>query len=632
MEKILFLVPLNSISKKDLNNYSEIYPDVKFAFSNTDSLKTVLKEKMTSNIEIIAARANSAKIIKELLPHTKVIEIPISGYDVIRSFNAAKFHGKTIAIITTVSDIYGLNTFEKAFNIKILNYLSTPLDKIETIIIDAISKGAEVILGGALTCRAVEKLGFQSTTIQLGPESVHRTLKEIKNINESLEIEASRQGFINKLMDNIVEGVILLDQDQNVILVNSIAKGIMGLDTDRIIGTNIKDIISHMDSEDNFDVSKNVVSDGITSINDINVVFNKLPIKVDGKSYGSIITLHETNKIQKMENVIRSKIYTKSNITKYIFDDICGNSKALSSVVSVAKSYAKTNSNILISGETGTGKELFAQSIHNESYRKDGPFIAINCAALPDNLLESELFGYVEGAFTGAKKGGKIGVFEAAHGGSIFLDEISGMNYKNQSSLLRVVQEKYVVRLGSNDMIPVDVRIITASNQDLKKLMRENKFREDLYYRLNVLNLILPPLRARENDIILLMKMFLNSKLSKFKDEFVFQEEAIKLLKAYDWPGNIRELKNVSERIIATASTPIITKEFLEDKIELGNLSIIPFNTDNEENQYSLTEQMQIDEIVNTLKITNGNMTKAAELLDINRTTLWRRMNKYNLN
>lgn len=586
---------------------------------------------MTSDIKIIAARANSAKIIKQLLPHINVIEIPITGYDVIRSFNAAKYYGKSIAIITTVGDISGIDIFEKAFKIKILSYLATPLDKLESVILDAISKGAEVILGGAITCKAVNKLGFQSSTLQLGPESVYRTLKEIDNIKASLEIEASRQGIMNKLMDNIVEGVIVLDRKKNIVSLNSIARGIIGLSSEKTIGINIKDLAKVLDPINKFDMDGDVL-DGITHINGTDVVINKLPIEIDNKYYGSIITLHETKKIQKMENVIRSKMHAKAHIAKYRFKDIYGNSNSITNAISIAKDYANTNSNILINGETGTGKELFAQSIHNESNRKNGPFVAINCAALPDSLLESELFGYVEGAFTGARRKGKAGVFEVAHNGTIFLDEISGMDYKNQSSLLRVVQEQYVVRLGSNEVIPVDVRIITASNQDLKGLIEEKKFREDLYYRLNVLNLTIPPLRSRDNDIVVLLKLFLNNKSSKFKEKFVFQEEAITLLKTYKWPGNIRELRNISERIIATANTPIITREFLEYIIEPDNMYSTEHEIEINSNEYSLIEKMQIDEIVSTLKKTKGNMAKTAEILNINRSTLWRRMNKYNLN
>lgn len=588
---------------------------------------------MTSNIKIIAARANSAKLIKEFLPHINVIEIPITGYDVMRSLHSAKFHGKTIALITTIDDIYGLKTFEEIFNIKILNYLATPYDNFNNIIQDAISHGAEIILGGALTCKSAERLGFRSTVLKLGPESINTAIKSIRDIEESLKLESKRQGFITKLIDNIVEGVILLDDAQNIILINSIAKRIIKLkETDPdIIGTHIKEVIPDFIDNESFS-SKENISDYITSINDVSIICNNLPIKMDDNFFGSIVTFHEANKIQKMEKAVRNKLYEKTHFAKYEFDNIIGESDELKTTISNAKAYAITKSNILICGETGTGKELFAQSIHNQSNRKNGPFVAINCAALPDNLLESELFGYVEGAFTGARSKGKAGVFEIAHQGTIFLDEISGMSYDNQSSLLRVLEEKYVVRLGSNKKIPVDVRIITASNENLKDLIEENKFRKDLYYRLNVLNLTLPSLRFRKSDIIILINLFLNNSQSQFKNDFILENDTIELLKNYDWPGNVRELRNISERIVAISKSPVISKNFIENMIRLGNLPQDQTNIYMPEEGYALKEQIQIDEINRALKNTSGNMTEAAEILKISRSTLWRRLKKYNLN
>jgi transcriptional regulator with PAS, ATPase and Fis domain len=630
MKNVLFLIPINSMTEETRNRYSQIDPHVDFIFSNTDSLSSVLNDKMTNKIKIIAARANSAKVVKRLYPHTKVIEIPITGYDVIRSFNAAKFFGKTIAIITTTADVSGLDVFSDAFNIKILNYLATPPDKLESVVKDALFQGAEVIVGGALTCRVVEKLEHKSTTLLLGPESVQRTLQEIRNIEEALELEASRQGFVNKLMDNIVEGVISLDKNQNILSINSVAEGIFGIKEEDSTGMNIKDSLPFLQNPSSIDTFESV-SNGIATVNDVNIVFNKLPIKIDEKYYGDIITLHETNKVQKMENAIRNQIYAKNHVAQYTFNDIIGNSKAIKDTIYMAKNYAKTESNILISGETGTGKELFAQSIHNESNRKSNAFVAINCGALLDNLLESELFGYVEGAFTGANKKGKAGVFEIAHGGTIFLDEISEMDYKNQASLLRVIQEKYVVRLGSHDIIPVDVRIIAATNNNLKNLVQENKFRADLYFRLNVLNLLLPPLKARKGDILTFIKLFINTSQSKFKDKYVLHKEAVELLNNYSWPGNVRELMNITERILATSTSPIITKEFLQGIIDPEYMSTSKDANKSKDN-YSIKEQMQIDEIVKALKSTKGNLSKAALLLGINRSTLWRRMNKYKLN
>ncbi len=255
----------------------------------------------------------------------------------------------------------------------------------------------------------------------------------------------------------------------------------------------------------------------------------------------------------------------KGHIAKYRFSDICGNSKEIKQTMELAKKMARTDSSVLITGESGTGKELFAHSIHNNSPREQGPFVAINCAALPDSLLESELFGYEEGAFTGAKKGGKIGLFELANTGSIFLDEIEGMAQSTQLKLLRVIQEREIMRLGGDKIIPIDVRIISASNQELLPLTNTGIFRRDLFYRVSTLPLELPPLRRRREDIFLLIEEFKN----ELHLTFVLTEEAKSMLIHYEWPGNIRELRNCVE-YLGCQNVPVIEPENLPFTIREG--------------------------------------------------------------
>ncbi|MFR2480276.1 sigma-54 interaction domain-containing protein, partial [Eisenbergiella sp.] len=235
---------------------------------------------------------------------------------------------------------------------------------------------------------------------------------------------------------------------------------------------------------------------------------------------------------------------------RYDFSHILYRDSCMEAVISQAVKFSYSDSNILIHGETGTGKELFAQSIHNSSRRRKGPFVAINCAALPENLLESELFGYVEGAFTGASRGGKMGFFEIAHKGTIFLDEIGDISPKLQSRLLRVIQEREIIRLGNDTVIPIDVRVICATNRDLKKEVSRGNFREDLLYRLDVLELNLPPLRKRKQDIL-----YLADRMVRFEHERTgsrleaITQEGRELLMRYNWPGNVREMRNFCERI-----------------------------------------------------------------------------------
>lgn len=275
----------------------------------------------------------------------------------------------------------------------------------------------------------------------------------------------------------------------------------------------------------------------------------------------------------------------------------------------------------MLVGETGTGKEIFAQSIHNNSKRCNGPWVVVNCAALPENILESELFGYVGGAFTGANKDGKPGLFEVAHGGTIFLDEIAEMDYVNQGRLLRVLQEKTVVRLGSYKVLPIDVRVIAATNKDLDLLIRENKFRIDLYYRLNVLCLNIMPLRERKEDIKLFIGKFLREFYNISGRTLRLTNDTIKFLEEYNWPGNIRELKNLVQRITVTAKVDTITCEMIKEI--LHSKETIPV--------LSTRENRQVKEIREALKEAKGNCTAAARILGIHRMTLHRRIKKLNI-
>ena len=269
---------------------------------------------------------------------------------------------------------------------------------------------------------------------------------------------------------------------------------------------------------------------------------------------GYMIVFDDIATLQQTEQKIRKKISRKPLTANYTFDDIIGSSESIQQTILQAKKYSQSNASVLIQGESGTGKELFAQSIHQSSNRSFNSFVALNCAAIPESLLDSELFGYEEGSFTGAQKGGKPGRFELAHGGTIFLDEISELPLHLQTRLLRVLQEKEIMRIGGDQVVPVDVRIIAASNKDLLECVKDGTFREDLYYRLNVLQLFIPPLRQRKKDIIELFRYFirkeerLNQALSD-QDLLIFEQN--------DWKGNIRELENFAERFIVLCQDEI---------------------------------------------------------------------------
>jgi transcriptional regulator with PAS, ATPase and Fis domain len=311
----------------------------------------------------------------------------------------------------------------------------------------------------------------------------------------------------------------------------------------------------------------------------------------------------------------------------YSLSDIIGNSPQITETKRLSSIAARSDSTVLLQGESGTGKEMFAQAIHNASSRFTGPFIPINCGAIPMNLLESELFGYEDGAFTGAKKGGQPGKFEQARGGTIFLDEIGEMPLNFQVSLLRILQEKQVTRVGGTTPIPLDVRVIAASNKDLESEVQEGNFRLDLYYRLNVLTIDIPALRERKEDIIALTQHFLDKLTGKLGIYTMTIDPALgEWLQNYTWPGNVRELFNILERAVNFAEKDVLSCEDLP-----ANLRKTTFASDSKNDVLTLKDR-EFYIISEALAKADGNMSQAAKLLGIGRNTLYRKMQKYSIN
>ncbi|MCC8193827.1 MAG: sigma 54-interacting transcriptional regulator, partial [Deltaproteobacteria bacterium] len=356
---------------------------------------------------------------------------------------------------------------------------------------------------------------------------------------------------------------------------------------------------------------------------------NHLPVFFDAKFIGFVHTYENVTKIQNLEQTIRKQLLDKGFVAKYTFDDIVTTDPVMAMVKETAASYAGSNSALLIEGESGTGKELFAQSLHNASRRRGGPFVAVNCAAIPANLLESELFGYEAGAFTGAKKEGRQGLFEVAHTGTIFLDEIGDLPKEFQARLLRVLQEKELMRVGGNRVIPVDVRIISATNKNLRELAREGFFREDLYYRLSVFSITVPPLRARKGDIMPLFRHFFRE-MGVTPDEETLKRFMPQLL-GHSWPGNVRELQNIAERL-AHAQQHLqgmdpARSHFtlgLSDSAKKGELAVT-VDMERHESLKSAVEAVEWEIIDYLLKAHDKNYGEVAKRLGIGRTTLWRK-------
>lgn len=384
-------------------------------------------------------------------------------------------------------------------------------------------------------------------------------LEKFANSYHNLLIESSRKltsaldrsEILRKhteiIFDEFDDGLISVDEHEQIDRVNTSVIKLLNIDREKLIKRNIEELISGFDKlADLVEDSQNADrTTGIYSHNKSKILINKIPV-VGSKKNSHIYTFREVERIQKIEEHVRIKLADKGYVTKYDCSDIWSKTEKFEALLDKARTFAKTEMNILITGESGTGKELFAHVIHRNSPRKEGPFVPINFAGLSEGLIESELFGYEDGAFTGAKRGGKIGLFEQAHGGTIFLDEIGDAPLNVQSRLLRVLQEKEVMRVSGSKIVPVNVRVIAATNKNLTQAIANHNFREDLYYRINTLTIKIPPLRDRKEDLIYIINRYLKR---KYKVEKQMSQEVIDCLWAYDWPGNIRELLNITEYI-----------------------------------------------------------------------------------
>jgi PAS domain S-box-containing protein len=369
------------------------------------------------------------------------------------------------------------------------------------------------------------------------------------------------------------------------------------------------------------------------------VLVSCAPLIMDDRLRGSVGIIHDVSEIRAlMEELQRTKQKVRQLESKYSFDDIIGESAALTQAINLAKVAAATPANVLLRGECGTGKELFAHAIHDASPRRETQFIRVNCSALPENLLESELFGYTEGAFTGARKRGKKGIFEEATGGTIFLDEIGSMELSLQSKILRVLQEGEIVRIGEARPIPVDVRIIAATNADLEALITAGRFRKDLYYRLNVFPIVIPPLSERHEDVPILAQYYLNRMGQDYnRIGASLTPEAIAILQQYDWPGNVRELRNVVARALINLKKDETEVEVRHLMFSLGNSSAMMQDEHVGSCAYKgealadLQARWEKSILLDALRAADGNKTEAAKALKVSIRNLYNKLEKYSI-
>lgn len=617
MSLIACILPDSSLLEQTRLAFRSGYSDIRLEVGLMEEGILQAQKLAEDGFEVFISRGMTAHLIKNANPEWSVVEIPFTVMDVFQTIERARLYGKSIGVIAFAPMISGLDYFGTMMGTSIRFYPLKNQKEVEAKVLEALEDKVDIIVGGAITGKVVTKRKIPFAVIENSTGSIRQAGQEAKNIALAKEREKTKGNLFRVVLNYAYDGIIAVDTNGVITLFNPIAEKVTQIPSQKAIGQNIQEILPDFELQKVLSTSREDLAQ-LLSINKEQVVCNKVPIYVSGKVVGAVLNFQDVTKLQRMEAKVRRRLFSSGHVAGKCFDDIIGTSRQLQKSVSLARDFARTDSAILILGETGTGKEVFAQSIHNGSRRSRGPFVALNCAALPEQILESELFGYIGGAFTGANQKGKAGLFEVAHGGTLFLDEIGEMASMTQGKLLRVLQEKQVMRLGSDRLTPIDVRIISATNRPLKQLVNQKEFRADLYYRLDVLQLRLYPLRDRSEDVIALARFFLEKHAAKMNRKLKFTPNALKELTRHNWPGNIRELQNFVERALATLKgskiDTTIVQLHLEDQLD-------------SEIDMQLRDA-EMEDIRRALVLTRGKQAEAAKILGISRSTLWRRLKK----
>ncbi|CAG9609026.1 sigma 54-interacting transcriptional regulator [Pseudoneobacillus rhizosphaerae] len=578
------------------------------------------------NPDVIIGRGVATTYASKIFTSAAVVRMEPNFTDILYALKKARNHGNKVGIIAYSSHGIkeNISILKEIFDFKEISiYLFENSIDMESQVIKAKKDGMNSIIGGGtIAYELALSHHIPATFIEISRSGIESAIEQSISIIESRKKDRELLDNILSLINCMNEG-LLATKDNKVLVSN--------LKLDDIINIPVREYFNQSITLLNENIGNFIAQEGLTK--DI--------IKINGKNYlveklnntvsfaDNIIIFHNVSELQDKEVNVRRKLHANKFIAKKIFKDIIGSDPKIVNIINNASIYAKTDAEVLIEGETGTGKEFFAQSIHNDSSRRDNPFIAVNCGAIPEQLLESELFGYVDGAFSGAKKGGKTGLFELAHKGTLFLDEINSLPIMLQGKLLRVIQEKTLRRIGSETETFIDVRILSASNKGIDLLIQKNEFRSDLFHRINTLTLQIPSLKERIEDIEILANYFINIYSKKYDKRIPrLKPNEINLLKSYHWPGNVRELENVIHRYVILyhqANSNSLTSDFITNYN--GNVtrsaedhSSIIIKKDNLEN-------MEREIIVSFLNEHKWNRKEVAEKLGISRSTLWRKFN-----
>jgi propionate catabolism operon transcriptional regulator len=596
---------------------------------------------------VIAGGSNGAYLKTRV--SVPVVRINPTGFDVMHALARARRDGARVALVTHGETPDEIRRFTAAYALDITFASYQSVQDAESVVLDLSDRGIDVVVGPGLVTDLAANAGMGAVFLY-SRASVRAGFDTALEVAQATRRETVRRQRLDNLLQHLRDGVVALDAQGRVEVMNQRLAGVLGIDAAKAAGRVLLELAPDLAGS-----LPDADGDSFCTVRGASYVVHRGPLASTSTAAGTVLTFQESRAVERLDRTLRARQRVQQFTARYRLDDIVGASESIERVRSLVRRYARSDATVLILGESGTGKEMVAQSMHHLSARRDFAFVAINCGAFPEALLESELFGYEEGAFTGARKGGKAGLIEVAHRGTLFLDEIGEMPLSLQSRLLRVLQEREVVRLGSTEPTRVDIRVVAATHRALTEGVETGSFRADLYYRLNILSIALPPLRERPNDLLPLAAELLRQaaarepRLAARVPDVVTAERVLAglggSLRRYAWPGNVRELQNVIERIAVELadvdigaetdtsagaqadSATVVTREMLRtvapEIVEAHARPAKPAALTLRER----SRHVEADQIRAALAAHDGDRDAVCDALGISKTTLWRKLN-----
>ncbi|KVH36336.1 propionate catabolism operon regulatory protein PrpR [Burkholderia cepacia] len=614
--------------------------DVRIVTRAYEDALSAIAEAGAARPDVIVAAGSNGGFLKTRAQVPVVVVSP-TGFDVMQALARARRDASRIALVSAGETPPEVRRFVAAYGLDVQFASYQSAQEAEACVHELRDRGIETIVGPGLVTDLAAGAGMGAVFLY-SHASVRKAVDTALEVAYATHAEAFRRQRLDNLLQHLRDGVVALDARGRVEAINERLASALGVEPAAAVGRALVDLRPELRTLRGED------GDALATVRGVRYVVHRGPLVDRGVTSGSVLTFQESRAVERLDRALRSQPTTQQFAARYALDDVVGASAPMARVRDLVRRYAKSDATVLVLGESGTGKEMIAQSLHALSARRSYPFVAVNCGAFPEALLESELFGYEEGAFTGARRGGKTGLFEAAHRGTLFLDEIGEMPPSLQSRLLRVLQEREVIRLGSTEPIRIDVRVIAATHRPLLAAVEAGTFRADLYYRLNILNVGLPPLRERAADIPALAATLLVQaarREARLAERLRDADDAARVLGAtqaalarYRWPGNVRELQNVIERIAvelaeeADENDPAAACGTLDPDAlqaiapELFAAPADAADTDDAQTLYARRRRAEADEIRAVLDACGGDRDRACAMLGISKTTLWRKL------